>query len=67
MTLHIYTIPLSSDLSNLIEDALELHGEVKFTKNNPVMKIPIKGKIILKFGHGENENRILELECFSSD
>ncbi len=62
MTLHIYTIPLSSDLSNLIEDALELTGKVKFTKENPTMEILIKGKLILHFDESVTDNRIIELE-----
>ena len=57
-----HIISLSSPLSNLIEDALELKGKVEFTKENPKMEIRIKGKLILHFDETMIDNRIIELE-----
>jgi len=59
---NVYAITLGSDISSLIEDALEIAGKVEFTKENPTMEIKIKGKLILHFDYTITEYRILELE-----
>lgn len=61
MKSNFYSITLSSEITNLIEDALELTGKVEFTKENPTMEIPIKGKLILYFGENVTDNRTIEL------
>jgi len=53
---------LNSDAEQLIETALGIKGKVEFTKENPIMEIPVKGKIILKFDYDISENLVMELE-----
>ena len=58
--LESFNIELSSDADELIRTALEILGKVNFTDENPVMKIKIKGILILDFS-GKSINQTLEL------
>ena len=57
-----FCIGLGSDDSELIRTALGITGKVSITNQNLVMKIKIRGTIILDFS-GKSENQILELYC----
>ena len=55
-----FTIELSSDPDELIRTALRIIGKISITSEQPVMKIKIKGNLIIDFS-GETINRTLEL------
>lgn len=55
-----FCIGLSSEDSELIRTAFNITGKVNITKENPIMKIKIKGTLILDFS-SDKDNQILEL------
>ena len=58
--LEFINICLSSDVDELVRTALEITGKINITKENPVMKIKVKGNLILDFS-GKSLNQTLEL------
>ncbi len=58
--LESFILESSCDDSELIRIGFGVAGKINITKENPVMKIKIKGTLILDFS-GETVNQILEL------
>jgi len=55
-----FNIESSCDVTELITIALSIVGKVHITEKTPIMKIKIKGNLILDFS-GETNNQTLEL------
>ena len=58
-----HTIKLNCETESLVETALAITGKVEITKENQMMEIPVKGKVILDFSDGVSNNQIIFLQA----
>ena len=62
MTDNSYVIGNSTPIEELNEIAMCLIGKVEFTKDDPIIEIPITGKLILDFSGKTQESIIIKME-----